>query len=88
MGQVQGGGDDVTDSAWADGGVTKRSPTSDQNGEAAFTSPAQAAKQAVVGAVVGREWFTAGGLFDRGLDVVTCAFVAGVGQGGQVQLGV
>jgi hypothetical protein len=87
VGQVQRGGDDVADPAWADGGVPQCFPTSDQDREAAFALPAQTAKQPVVGAVVDREPAAVGGLLDRGLDAVACAFVSGVGQGGQVQVG-
>ena len=84
---MQGGSDDVTDSAWADAGVTECFPAADQDGEAAFSLPAQAAEQLVVGAVVGGEPVAVGRLPDRGLDAVTCSFVAGVGQGGEVQFG-
>ena len=41
MGQVQRGGDDVADSAWADSGVTQRLPASNQDREATFALPAQ-----------------------------------------------
>src|SRR3954470_5648555 len=86
MGQVQRSGDDVADATRADGGVSQGSPASDEDGEAAFSVPAQAAQQPVVGTVVDGEPAAVGGLFDRGLDAVTSAFVAGVGQGGQVEV--
>src|SRR4051794_23101591 len=87
MGQVQCGGDDIAGAAWADGGMAQCFPASDEDGEAAFALPAQAAQQPVVGAVGDVEAFAVGGLLDGGLDAVTCAFVAGVGQGGQVEFG-
>ena len=44
-------------------------------------------EQGVVGAVVHIQDLVAGGLFDRGVDALAGAFVATVGEGGQVQLG-
>jgi hypothetical protein len=41
----------------------------------------------VVGLVVGGQWPAVEGLFDRGIDAVTSAFVAGVGEGGQREMG-
>jgi hypothetical protein len=67
MGQGQRGGDDVAYPAWADGGVMQRLPVADQDGEAAFALPAQAAQELVVGTVVGCKRFAVGGLLDRGL---------------------
>jgi hypothetical protein len=40
---MQCGGDDVTDSARTDGGVTQRLPAADQDREAALALPAQTA---------------------------------------------
>ena len=87
MGQVQRGSGDVTDPAWADRGVAQDFPAADEDGEAAFALPAQTAQESVVGAVVDGEGFAVGRLLDRGLNALTSAFVAGVGQCRQVKLG-
>jgi hypothetical protein len=62
-------------------------PAAGEQREAAFAQGAQGPKQGVVGAVVRSELATVGGLFDRGVDAFAGAVVAGVSEGGQLQLG-
>ncbi len=85
MREDEAGADDVADAARAGGGVAQRPPAPGEDGEAAFPGCAFGAQQRVVGPVVRGEYGAVGGLLDRGVDAVACAFVAGVGQGGQTE---
>ena len=81
-----------TSAAWASSPIRRcdaleGSPAASEQGEAAFTEAAGRAQQRVVGLVVRGEVMPVGGLLDRRLDALACAFVAGVGQGGQVEVG-
>jgi hypothetical protein len=78
---------EFADAAGADGDALEGSPAAGEQGEAAFAEAAGRAQQGVVGLVVRGEDLPVGGLLDRGLDALAGAVVAGVGQGGQVELG-
>jgi hypothetical protein len=56
-------------------------------GEPSFTETPESTLESVAGAVVHGEVTATGGLFLRDTDTVTCPFVTGVGQGGQVGVG-
>jgi hypothetical protein len=87
MGEDDCGFDDVADLAGAGGDVVETAPAAGEHGESAFAQAAQAAQQGVVGAIVHVEYLVTGGLFDRGVHPDTRAFVAAVGQCGQVEMG-
>ena len=61
-------------------------PTAGEQGEATFAEAAGRAQQGVVGLVVRGEALPSG-LLDRRLDALASAVIAGVGQGGQIELG-
>src|SRR3954469_186150 len=84
LGEDECGADDLADVAGTGGGVAQAVPAAGEDGETAFAEAAQRSQERVVGAVVDGELPAVGGLLDRGVDAVACAFVAGVGQGGQV----
>ena len=62
-------------------------PTAGEQGEATFAEAAGRAQQGVVGLVVRGEALPSSGLLDRRLDALASAVIAGVGQGGQIELG-
>lgn len=92
MDENECGPDEVASSAGAEGDVLECGPAFGQQREAAFAEAAQGAQEGVVGAVVDVEFLAVAGLFERDVDAVTCALVAGVGQdrhgaGGRIDRG-
>src|SRR5215218_5145992 len=80
MDQNEGGSDEVAGSAGAEGDVFESGPAFGEESESAFADAAQRAQEGVVGAVVEMELVAVGGLLERDVDTVTCAFIAEVGQ--------
>ena len=78
---------EFTNAAGADGDALEGSPAAGEQCEAAFAEAAGGPVQGVVGLVVRAEALPVGGPFDRRLDALACAVVAGIGQGRQVELG-
>ena len=61
LGEDEGGADDLGDVPGAGGGVLKDGPAAGEQGEPAFSLEAEAAQQAVAGAVAdGEPWFPPG----------------------------
>src|SRR6266536_4065421 len=86
MGEDQCRFDEGADFAGAGGGVLQGAPALGEESEAAFSAAARRSQQQVVGPVVDGQGLAVGGLLDRGVHAVACAFVAGVGQGRQVEV--
>lgn len=83
MSEDECGAGDVADFAGAGGDVLEDAPAAFEQGEPAFAEAAQAAVEAVVGAVVDAEGLAVGGVLDGCEDADSGAFVAAVGQGGK-----